>query len=212
LLVLSTSVSAQQSTRKKETPPADVPASRNAGFSELAKENYEQIAASAFDIKQALLGNPGMKVELRRLIAKEASDNGQVVNEKDLTDQAIDERLESDIEFRAATTRLLQRYGYLMPKVNPESDEGKEQDLVLKERARRLVQIESQEDQNSLQSKPMERTAERNARCDEAEGSDCNTRVPGQQRRNIAAPREQNAPERASEERAPGPRECRTGI
>ncbi len=44
----------------------------------------------------------------------------------------------------------MQRYGYLRPNVNPDSEFGKEQELILKERARRLVQIEAQEDSQSL--------------------------------------------------------------
>jgi len=36
------------------------------------------------------------------------------------------------------------------PSVNPDSEIGKEQELVLKERARRLVQIEAQEDAQSM--------------------------------------------------------------
>jgi hypothetical protein len=93
-----------------------------------------------------LVRDEGLLVELKRWVAKEATDNGQVVDDSTLRDQAIYDRLELDIKFRSVATRLLQRYGYLMPSPNPESDLAKEKELVLKERARRLVQIESQED------------------------------------------------------------------
>jgi len=86
-------------------------------------------------------------VELKRWVAKEATDNGQVVEDSSLTDQAIFERLEQDVAFplrgyaSSATLRLLDA------DANPESDFAK-QEIGVKERARRLVQIESQEDTN----------------------------------------------------------------
>lgn len=163
----------QQSSRQQPVyaSPADVPADRQAGISELAKDNYYRVAASPLDIKGLLLGNPGLMVEVKRLIAKEASDNGQVVNDDDLSDQAVNDRLTSDVAFRAAVTRLLQRYGYLLPKVNPDSDAAKEQDLILKERARRFVQIESQEDSESLQRR--DRTSQAKGYCDEQNDPSC---------------------------------------
>jgi protein involved in polysaccharide export with SLBB domain len=97
-----------------------------------------------------LVKDAGLLVELKRWVAKEATDNGQIVEDSSLTDQAIFERLDRDIAFRSVATRLVQRYGYLLPSLNPDSAIGKEQELVLKERARRLVQIESQEDSQSL--------------------------------------------------------------
>ncbi len=64
-----------------------------------------------------------------------ATDNGQVVEDSDLTD--LDFRdLEREIRFHSLATRLLQRYGYLMPAVNLDSDFGKERDLILKERGK----------------------------------------------------------------------------
>jgi polysaccharide biosynthesis/export protein len=175
--------------QRSSAAPADVPADRRAGVSDLARENYNRVAASAMDIKGVLLGNPGLMVELKNLIAKEASDSGQVVNEDDLTDQAINDRLINDVAFRAAATRLVQRYGYLLPKVNPDSDAAKEQDLILKERARRFVQIESQEDTNSLQPRRTERTQDRNgAPCEQSNSFGCNLQYAGQQGRAAGAP------------------------
>src|SRR5713226_10716553 len=118
--------------------------------SDLAKENLERVAASAAQIQAVLIKDPGILVELKRWVAKEATDNGQIVEDFSLTDQTIFDRLERDITFRSIATRLVQRYGYLLPIINPDSEIGKEQELVLKERARRLVQIEAQEDSESL--------------------------------------------------------------
>ncbi len=88
----------------------------------------------------------GLLVELKRLAIKQATDNGQIVEDSELTDQAIFDRLELDIKFRSLATRLVQRYGYLLPSFNPDSEIGKQRDLLLKERAKRQLQVEAQED------------------------------------------------------------------
>lgn len=148
LLVLGAlccSVAAQENDRAT-TVRDDSRQSRVPELSDLARQNLNRVAASAADIQQVLVKDPGLFVELKRIIAKETTDNGQLVQDSDLTEQAIFDRLARDVAFRSVATRLLQRYGYLLPAVNPDSDLGKQQELVLKERARQLVQIEAQED------------------------------------------------------------------
>ena len=86
-----------------------------------------------------------------------------MVNDEDLSDQAIFDRLTNDVKFRSLATQLLQRYGYFKPQFNPLSDEAKEQDLVLKERARKLVEIEAQQDALALDEQKEARKAEREA-------------------------------------------------
>ena len=88
--------------------------------SELSRENFNQVAASAAQIKTVLVEEPGLVVELKRWMAKDATDQGQIISESDLTEDAIFERLQTDVRFRSVATLLLQRYGYLVPKVNPE--------------------------------------------------------------------------------------------
>ena len=119
-------------------------------LSELGRENANRVAASPAQIREALIKDPGLLVALKRLMAKEATSNGQLVDDSDLTDDAIFDRLGNDIIFRSMATRLVQKYGYLLPAVNPDSEIGKQQELILKERARRLVQIEAQEDAESM--------------------------------------------------------------
>lgn len=113
---------------------------------DLSNENYEHLAAAPRQIQEVLLKDAGLLVELKRLAIKEATDNGQVVEDSTLTDQAIFDRLDQDIKFRSLATRLVQRYGYLLPSFNPDSEVAKQRDLLLKERARRQIQIEAQED------------------------------------------------------------------
>jgi protein involved in polysaccharide export with SLBB domain len=146
-------VSAQEQRQKQQrmTAPPDVPVASQQLTSELTRDNLDRVAASPSQLKSVLVRDTGLMVELKRLMAKEASDNGQVIADQDLTDAAVYERLTNDVKFRSMATRLVQKYGYLRPSINPESDMAKEQDLVLKERAKRMVQIEAQEDQAALQ-------------------------------------------------------------
>ena len=155
------SVAARGQENTKQRPPLEETLSRRpAEPSDLAKENLDRVAASAAQIRDVLSKDAGILVELKRLVAKEATDDGQIVEDSSLTDDAIFDRLEHDVVFRSLATRLAQRYGYLLPSVNPDSPAAKQEDLVLKERARRLVQIEAQEDAESLHPQPKEQNQE----------------------------------------------------
>jgi protein involved in polysaccharide export with SLBB domain len=171
---------AQTSERQNDGPavqPVYTQRNRIPDLSDLAKENYNRVAASSPDIRAVLVREAGLLVELKRWVAREATDNGQIVEDSELTDQAIFERLDRDVNFRSVATRLLQRYGYLMPNPNPESDLAKEQDLILKERARRLVAIEGQEDAAALQPKKEEsQETHRAADCDLRQDDFCESR------------------------------------
>ena len=161
----------------------------------LTQENLDRVAASADQIGSVLVRDEGLIVELKRWVAKEASDSGQVVDDSNLTDQAIFERLQQDVVFRSVATRLLQRYGYLTPKSNPDSDFAKEKELVLKERARRLVQIESQEDSDSLRPQRNDPDVERSATCDPRRGQDCPRQSSADRRQKTRAPGGMSSPD-----------------
>ena len=120
--------------------------------SELAKDNLDRVAASESQITAVLNANPGLFVELKRWVAKDAADRGQIVKDSDLTDAAILTRLTNDIHFRAAATLLLQRYGYLLPKVNPDSEVGREQVALEQERIRELVSTQQAQSQQAQQN------------------------------------------------------------
>ncbi len=133
---------ASPSARAQQQPNnADKPLN----LSDLAAENMSRVAASAADIKAILVKEPGLLVELQRWVAKDATQHGQIVGESDLSEYAIFDRLDADIEFRSVATLLLQRYGYLVPKVNPESDLAKEQELLRVERTKWVAQAEEEE-------------------------------------------------------------------
>ncbi len=59
----------------------------------LAAENLSRVAASATQVEDLLRKEPGLLVELKRWVAKEATDHGQILDDTELTDQAIFERL-----------------------------------------------------------------------------------------------------------------------
>jgi polysaccharide export outer membrane protein len=115
--------------------------------SELARENLSRVAASAAEIKTVLVKDTGLMVELKRWVAKDATSQGQIISEADLTDDAIFDRLQADVQFRSIATQLVQRYGYLVPQVNPDSAAGKEQELLVKERVKLMAQNEEEQAQ-----------------------------------------------------------------
>lgn len=195
-LMCCASVCAQQQDERQ----SPVRNSGTAGYrvkdsSDLAQENLNRVAASASQIRTVLAKDEGLLVELKRWVAKEASDNGQIVDDATLTDQAIFERLEQDVVFRSVATRLLQRYGYLLPTSNPDSDAAKENELILKERARRLVQVESQEDSESLRAQGSNRDLEQTATCDPRRDEDCPQTQRSERRQRTRSPMDLSSPQ-----------------
>jgi protein involved in polysaccharide export with SLBB domain len=189
-----------QENPKQRPPLEDTLSRRPAEPSDLAKENLDRVAASAAQIREVLAKDAGILVELKRLVAKEATDDGQIVEDSSLTDDAVFDRLEHDVVFRSLATRLAQRYGYLLPSVNPDSPAAKQEDLVLKERARRLVQIEAQEDAESLHPQPKEQNQEQSiqrAACGtrNQDQANCNPLPPGAKGRSLRDLRDATRPE-----------------
>src|SRR6266704_1442853 len=197
----------QQADQPRGTRVAGARDSRAEEPSGLGKENLGRVAASATQIRGVLVKDEGLLVELKRWVAKEATDNGQVVDDSMLTDQAIFDRLEQDVTFRSVATRLLQRYGYLIPSPNPDSDFAKEKELVLKERARRMVQIEAQEDTESLRQQKNDGDLERTATCDPRRDDDCAHQLPTDRRQKTHSrgvmPSPEANPQRAPEQLSP---------
>jgi polysaccharide biosynthesis/export protein len=157
---------------------------RMAQSSDLARENQKRVAAAAGDIKPLLLKDSGLMVELKRWVAKDASDHGQIITDADLTNEAIFDRLENDVEFRAIATLLLQRYGYLVPQTNPNSDVSREQQLLMAERVKWITQEEEEARQQQYQQRQqMERALQRQASCPTGLQTDCEQQMqnlPGQ--------------------------------
>src|SRR5690349_19296236 len=53
---------------------------------DLTQENLRRVAASAVQIRSVLVRDEGLMVELKRWVAKEATDSGQIVEDSNLTD------------------------------------------------------------------------------------------------------------------------------
>jgi len=176
---------------EKRAMSQDQASYRPSGPSGLENENLAHVSASAGQIEEVLRKDPGLLVELKRWVAKEATDYGQVVEDSDLTDKAVFERLEHDVQLRSLATRLLQRYGYLLPSPNPNSEVAKEQELRWQERARRLVQIEAQEDAVALQE---DGDVRRTASCDPRGEQDCALQSAQRPRHRTLAPGEMAKP------------------
>src|SRR5271156_1622203 len=122
----SPSVMAQAADQRRAPMPS----------SELGRENLSRVSASAGEIKMVLVKDTGLMVALKYWVAKDATEHGQIISESDLTNDAIFERLEEDAQFRSVATALVQRYGYLLPKLNPQSEVAKEHDLLVQERTK----------------------------------------------------------------------------
>src|SRR5271157_3044317 len=189
VLAFCVSTQAQEANRQPRSP-SGAPRIDNQEISELENENLLRVAASPSQVKEVLLNEPGILVELKRWVAREASDNGQIVSDEDLTDTAIFDRLKTDVAFRSVATRLVQRYGYLRPGVNPASEIGKEQDLLIKERVRRLVQIEALEDSESVKTPNMSTSEAKAVPCDLNADRECVQGAESRPRRAFSTPEE----------------------
>jgi protein involved in polysaccharide export with SLBB domain len=109
---------------------------------DLARQNMSRVAASVGQLVAVFHRDPGLMVELKRWVAKDATDHGQLISDADLTDEAIFDRLENDVAFRSVATALVQKYGFLKPTLNPESPMAQEQQILMRERARFIAQDE----------------------------------------------------------------------
>jgi protein involved in polysaccharide export with SLBB domain len=132
--------------------------------SELARENMAHVAASTQQLALILHRDPGLMVEVKRWVARDATDHGQIIAETDLAEEAIFDRLEIDITFRSVVTALVQKYGYLLPTVNPDSPLAKQQELLMQERVKWITQNEEAERQKVLQEQ--EKALQQTQGCD----------------------------------------------
>jgi polysaccharide export outer membrane protein len=187
--VFALRLGAQESSRQQREPLDGSAARRSSEASDLVKENLDRVGASAEQIRAVLTKEPGIMVELKRWVARDAANSGQIVEDSALSDQGIFERLDQDLMFRAVATRLVQRYGYLSPAINPDSDAAKQQDLILKERARRLVQIEAQEDAQATQpGAAAQQKVEQSADCEAQADENCEEPAPSRARARRSRP------------------------
>lgn len=124
-----TDKAAQKELVKKPEPP---------NLPDIISDNLDRVSTTAEQILQIVDRDPGMMVELKQRFAEDAGRSGQILEETDLSDAAISDRLRQDLHTRVMATRLLQHYGYLLPKVNPDSDLAAEHNLEMRARVQEL--------------------------------------------------------------------------
>lgn len=158
--------------------------------SELARQNMEHVAANTEQLALILHRDPGLMVEVKRWVAKDATDHGQIITEADLAEEAIFDRLENDVTFRSVVTGIVQKYGYLMPTVNPDSPLAKEQELLIQERVKWVTEEEAA-DREKMKAEEQKL----------AEQQNCDPRTANCAAQNAAAPM---APPRQQQQQQPG--------
>lgn len=161
------------------------PQQRHIPQSELAEQNMAHVSGSVGQLVAILQRDPGLLVELKRWIAKDATDHGQLIADSDLTNEAIFDRLETDVAFRSVATILVQKYGYLQPTINPQSPLAKQQELLIQERVKWVAQ---EEEEARLKARQQEaETLKQTQGCD-SRSSSCASQ-------NLTAPSIQQLPE-----------------
>jgi polysaccharide export outer membrane protein len=135
---------------------------------DIVADNLDRVAASVEQILEVVNRDAGLIVELKRLLAQDAGASGQLLEEADLSNAAINERLREDLHLRVLATRLLRRYGYLLPKLNPDSEVAQERKFVLQERAQQIVR--ASERNYAPRETPPEKTS---TACDDMQTEDC---------------------------------------
>lgn len=195
LLPVASSAQSVPQNMREDSSTSDL--RRSPRTSDLAAENYAHLAAPAGDLREIFLKDAGLLVELKRLAIQEATDNGQVVDDAMLTDDAILGRMERDVRFRSLATRLVQHYGYLVPSVNPDSLLGKQQDAMVKERARRQVQIAAQED-SEIEAESRREAALRLADKCANGGEDCTEPATKEKKRTAPQPQQRQPADQGS--------------
>ena len=156
LYLMAGSARAQKSSMPRESAErqaesgrraAQNPASLSPGRAgNIVADNLDRVAAAAEQILEILNRDAGLMVELKRRIAEDAGESGQILEEADLSDAAISERLREDLHTRVIATHLLQRYGYLLPKVNPDSELAAEHNLELRARVQEIERAAASRD------------------------------------------------------------------
>lgn len=136
LTTLLSTAAVPQQQKNTSVRPAD----------DLITDNLDRVAATADQIWGVLNKDSGLMVEFKRMLAEDAGNGGQILEEQDLSEGALNERLHQDLRTRVLATQLLRRYGYLVPKINPDSDLAAEHNLAMRERA---AQVEHASDRGN---------------------------------------------------------------
>jgi protein involved in polysaccharide export with SLBB domain len=167
---LSAAAQPQQSQEMQQAPQQENISGAVSGrrAADIVSDNLDRVAATADQILEVLNKDSGLMVEFKRQLAEDAGNSGQILEESDLSDGAISGRLRQDLRTRVLATRLLRRYGYLLPQFNPGSDPAAEHTVVLRQRAQELERAAERR-----QAARQTQQAESTAACDPTRSADC---------------------------------------
>ena len=77
----------QPQQQRPERPEQQEGRERQEGVTDWATDNLDMVSATPLQIREVLTKVPGLMVELKRLMAKQAIEKGQIVAEQDLQDE-----------------------------------------------------------------------------------------------------------------------------
>ena|SRR5438034_4678696 len=92
------------------SPSSNALASRQ---SRAQQEAAQQVSLSADKIIEILEKEPGLLLQVKKLLVQEAFEQGQLVDSKDLSDQAVFRSLREDEKGRILATREIEARGYI---------------------------------------------------------------------------------------------------
>jgi len=164
---------------------------------DIISDNLDRVAASADQILEVVNKEAGLMVELKRLLAQDAGVSGQILEEADLTDTAVAERLRSEAARPRARNAPSSKVRLPRAAVESRFRPRCRTKLVRQERAQVLARAAERRDSLGETA-----TASRNARCDPRSVPDC--ALPsslGEDRENL--PPSTTAPARMPRSQAP---------
>jgi len=97
-------------TAQEVSPSSNAVASRQ---SRAQQEAAQQVSLSADNIIEILEKEPGLVLQVKKLLVQEAFEQGQLVDSKDLSDQAVFRSLREDEKGRILATREIEARGYI---------------------------------------------------------------------------------------------------
>ncbi len=73
---------------------------------DIVADNLDHVAATANQILEILNQDAGLMVELKRMLAEDAGESGQILEESDLSESAVTQRIVEDLRIRMVANGL----------------------------------------------------------------------------------------------------------
>ena len=124
--------------------------------SRAAQEAEEVVSLSADKIIELLRDEPGLLLQVKKLLVIKAYEQGRILDPKDLTDEALFRLLRNDDRIRVLATREIEDRYYVRAKPSREEIEKQEREKELEARRGLTRTSESKAIEQTVQSKPKE--------------------------------------------------------